>query len=576
MAGLGPTGSFDNGDGTFTFNLPDGSTIRAAGPVAAQKHAELNMPPTPGGATLNVPGLGLDASGNLAPGVMVPPSPAAAPPQAPPDQQTSAIVADLQAQGLAPQTIKAPEKGGAHGGGRVAKSDLVGAGAAASENGRIPTVVTGAGPVGGRVIPGSLQLAGKSTAQTEIPEEAQKGMQAATGLKLQATDEQTAADTEAAQQIAAAKNEALGGVQWQDQLAQAQEAKRQAYLADRQAKIDQFTRKLQDMPDVHAPSFGIGGAIALALSSAGTTLARGGTNVAMEVLNKRIDTSIDAQKTNINKAKGAAEGELSAYKTALETYGSQRQAELALRNNYLNQAAQRIDAIVADNQSPILQAKATAMKAAIMDEKAKNDANIGKIETHNSYVMTKPQVVGGAAPVYGHADIKKDEVVKGPDGKQYEFGAGTTAAKAAERMAAINQGDKDAGELLSITSNPANLIDQDKRAAAQAIVARILKTDQAAEGGKTSFRSKEAMDMAERAIGGDPNALLNFGRSAGIKEFRAGLHQEANGLIQQYALSEVEPYQEQNARTGEETLRFRRRRFGPKAGPDTSGTEVGE
>lgn len=591
--GMGPIGSQDNGDGTFTFEMPDGSRLRGSGPEAAAKHQEINggaapMQASPELASLaqkppdmrtaaadqgsfSVPGLSLDASGNLARGAPPPVASDAGGLPPPPDPQTSAILRNLNAQAGIPQTVK--PKPGAHGSGHVDPDQLVGAGTGGGpSNGQIPTVVTGGG--GGPSRPGSLQLAQRSTAQAVVPQAVQNEFTAANTEKGKALEQETAADRTAAENIASIKDQVATGLGTNRQNVDEAEARRQNYLLMRQQRIDEANAKLQGFKDEKAPEIGIGGAIAMALGEAGASLRGSGVNSAMMLVNKRLDMAIDAHRKNFEKAKGNVQAEKEGYAGVVNLFGDQRQAELAYRNRYLDDASAKLDAATANVQSPLIKARATAMKAALMEEKAKNDAKFQTIEEHNSYVMTKPTAGGGAVPI--HADVKKNETVRGPDGKLYEFGEGATAQKAGERLAAINQSSSDAAELQSIVGNPANLADPAKRSQAAAIAARIIKSDKEAEGGQNHFRSKEGLELAQQAMGGDPNALLNFGKSAGLNEFRNGLRQEGAGIIQQHAISRVEEYQEVDPRTGQATLRYVRKGRAPQRAPDLSDRREGE
>ena len=593
---LGPVGSYDNGDGTFTFQMPDGTTMRGGGPVAAQKHAELaggsfaNMPAPSGpignalfgGQQPPTGPSGTETASFEVPGFTIPTPKAGAPPpgKPPPDAATAAILGNLASTGGIPQTMKpkaASERGG------VAPSDLVGVGNASQAN-QIPTVMTG-GAGGGRVIPGHMQLAQTSTAETKLPEAVKQEFGAANEEKGKAIEQQTAADLEAARQAAFIKNDTAKGLAQYNQGVNEAEARRQAYLSMRMQRIDEANRRLAAMPDEKAPTAGIGGAIAIGLGAIGQGfMAMAGhstPNVALDIINKKMDQAIAAHRENYAKMKGNLDAEKDAYGFAVQTMGNQHQGELLLKNNYIDDAVRRLDAATADVQSPLIKARATALRGQLLDEKAKNDASFGKIEEHNSYVMTRPQVVGGgaAAPIHD-VDVKPSELVKTGrvDASGHpiyaQFGEGATAQKAAEQIASLNQQDADATELSRIVSNPANLADPEARKRASAISARMIEHASKGEGGPSRI-SKESIDLLERARGGDPNAILSFGKSAGLAEYRAGLESQRQGLLRQHTQSEVSAYREVNPK-GEATMRYVRHGFGPQQGPNLAGKETGE
>jgi hypothetical protein len=583
----GPVASLDNGDGTFTFQMPDGTSLRGAGPEAAAKHAQLtggSQPPmqiNPELAAAAAPRSDMRTAekGSFdVPGLTVPNTP---PPSAtdaggapPPSPQMAAILSNLNATAGIPQTVKPKKAAG------VDPSELVGVGGgpgAPGRNDQIPTVVTGGGG-GGRVVPGHMQLAQTSTAQTRIPEAAQREFGQAIEEKGKANEQQTAADIEAARQMAWIKGNANKDLSAYGERMDDAEARRQAYLADRQQRVDAATERLKSIPDERAPSMGIGGAIAVALGALGQAFSRG-PNTAMEIVNRKMDMAIAASRHNYEKAKGNVDAEKDGYAFAMKTIGDQRQAELAVKNRYLDDAARQLDAATANVQSPLIQARATAMRAALMQERAQNDAKFNAIEEHNSYVMTRPQ--GGGGPVYNHADIKKNETVKGDidprTGKPryYEFGEGATAQDAQKRLEALNGDVEDARELQAIVANPANLLDPAMKKKADVISIRMIKRTKSADNTAGGMR-KEAIEMLERGQGGDPNAYLSLGKSAGLAEYLAGVEREQKRIIEQHAISQIEPYREIDARTGKETMQYKRVGAAPQQAPNFSGQRVGE
>lgn len=574
---LGPMGSIDNGDGTFTFQMPDGSTRVLGGPIAQQKHAELS-----GGATASIdPAViaGFNAQDNAfqaappgvhdASGPVMPQLPGAPPPRSDDPK--------FKLQQPEPGT-----KSKGTGGGPA--SNLVGAGPAASAGNQIPTVVTGTPARGGPVVPGHMQLAGTTTSQTKVPEVA--GQRAELGLATQeeASQRQTEADAKAAEQMAKQRELDLSSYEAQRQNALRNEEAREIYMSDQKAKLEQLNARAKNMADVDPERFwhnaGSGskvmGAIAVALGAAGSALAKT-PNVAADIIQRKIDADIDAQKSNIAKYKGDIENQRGLIAEAMRLGMDERQAETAARAQYAQIAAQRIESIAQGAQSELVKARGQAVRGELLQKQADWLAAHNSITEQNSYRYAPPAGGGGpVAPPPVYDDVKKDEVVKGADGRQYEFGASASAQEASKRIAGINQQEADSAELQRLVSNPANLLPGSAgRAQADAISARMIENAKTAENGPNRL-SKEAIDLLERARGGDPTALLKFNKVAGIKEYRAGLRSEREGLIKQHAISEVKPYRATDYKTGKTDLRYVRKNAGPQSGPDVSGAEVGE
>lgn len=602
-----PTSSYDNGDGTFTFTMPNGDDMTASGPVAAKKHAQLQeqvdlnpalamarQQATPD-QRLAFNGGGFDAGvdpsvvasfnaqdqGRRADAASAAVNPgtfdhAAGPPLAATAGPTPADLRDMMDKPIPRPAAKAG------GGGSVDPSKLVGAGGGQSD--AIPTVMAGGGATGRRVVPGKLALAGKQVSQTNIAPEAERHIDVSSEIADDANNAQTEGEVAQSEQLAGIKDASSAWTGELDNRAQIAEKQRQSFMADSLAKYKALTDKAQQMQDIdpeksywdHKTGGRLQGHIAMALGAMGSSLSKT-PNFAANQINAEIDREVDKQKFNVQKAKGAAEDQKGLLGGAMAAFGDARQAEAATKAAYLQQTIQKLDATMEGTKSPLIRARGMALRSQLLEKMGMREAEFHKTTETNSYAMTKPTVVGGGvAPVNVHDDVKKEQVVKGPDGKGYEFGEGATAQEAAKKLAAISHSQGLSNRLAEITSNPANLADPAKRAEAASIAATLVRNQTAAEGGNGPRLNDKTYDLAQRSIGGDPNALLAFGKSAGLAEYQNTLRTEGSGIIAQHAISEVKSYREVNPKTGEATLRFVRQRRGPQGAPDLAGKREGE
>ncbi len=598
----GPVASADNGDGTFSFQMPNGQSIVAGGPAAAQKHAYLqatNAYDPSGGmgipdAAPQVagPGGGFDLGASVAGAAGVPVrNPEAAVPAAMP--KGTLDVPGLSAPGGVPAYLTRPEEaplvapkkpGEAHAapaaGGKVHPSTLVGAGGAGGGN-DIPTVVTGAPTGGGRVIPGQMVQTGESTSQTVIPEADRADIKAGTGEKLAANEKLSKAEQAQADALYKQKIDTDAEIERRDAMDQARENERQSFLTDQRQKaqslIDKSQAQKPDGTDVVAQGLGtMFGAIAAGLTGAAMgKLGQVGPNPVLQQMNKDAELSIEKAKAKYEKDKSDIDAQRSIYGDAMRQFGDERQAAAVQRAAYFDTAARKLDTTIEGSKSPIIQARAQAMKGQLLEERGRALGDVDKISDAKSYAMTKPQVVGGGVaqrPIYA-ADVKPEKLVKTGelDAQGHpvfaEFGEGATAQKGAEKLQSIHKSDQDAAELARIVNNPANLADPKARARADAISARMIENAKGAEDGPSKL-SKESIALLERARGGDPNAILAFGKGAGLQEYRAGLAAERKGIIAQHAISTGSGWQEVDAKTGQGNFRYTRHGFGPNQKQD--------
>ncbi len=622
----GPTASADNGDGTFSFQMPNGQTITAAGQAAAQKHAylqsanpytvspDMGLPPPPPPIEMptaeltpeqqqvdaamrsgksaeeaqryvrerNSQGEGWNkvkdwASGLLhkadAAGVSSANAERAKAGLPPVDRQGTTTV-----ENVSPEATGAPVGGG---GGAVHPSTLVGAGHAGSGN-DIPTVITGAPTGVGRVIPGHMAQVGEQTSQTVIPDADRADIKEGAGLKIRAAGQLGAAEEKQADALYKQKLDIDAEAERRDAMDQARENERQSFLTDQRQKAQDLINKSQaqkpDGTDVVAQGLGVMfGSIAAGLTGAAMgKLGQTGPNPVLQQMNRDAELSIEKAKAKYEKDKGDIEAQRSIYGDAMRQFGDERQAAAVQRAAYFDTAARKLDTTIQGAQSPIIRARAEAMKGSLLEERGRAMGDIDKISDAKSYAMTKPVVVGGGGtaprPIYA-ADVKPEKLVKTGelDAQGHpifaEFGEGATAQKAAERLHNVSKSDGDAAELERIASNPANLLDPKMRTRVSTITARLVENAKGAEDGP-SKPSKESIELLERAHGGDMNAALAFGKSAGIKEYRHGLAAERQSLLAQHAISTGSGWQEVDAKTGQGNFRYTRHGFGPNQKQD--------
>jgi hypothetical protein len=147
------------------------------------------------------------------------------------------------------------------------------------------------------------------------------------------------------------------------------------------------------------------GHIGMALGALGAGLAHT-PNFAMEMIHKKINDDIAAQRANIENKNRAADRSRMGLVEMRERFGDERTAEAAERARQIEQAKAAGDVLVARAQSPQLSAKWEEAKAGLTEDQAK---------LHNQmFPWAKPQVVGGAA------QKPLENVFMNVDGQRYQ------------------------------------------------------------------------------------------------------------------------------------------------------------
>jgi hypothetical protein len=98
--------------------------------------------------------------------------------------------------------------------------------------------------------------------------------------------------------------------------------------------------------------------------------AKGGPNMAAEMIDKWIDRDIDLQVKDLQKKQGMLQESKNLYAQKLQQFGDQRAAEAATKSDMLNATEAIAQSQLADSKSDVERAKGTATIAAIRDKQA--------------------------------------------------------------------------------------------------------------------------------------------------------------------------------------------------------------
>jgi hypothetical protein len=252
---------------------------------------------------------------------------------------------------------------------------------------------------GGKVVTKEM-LAGRQTQQTIIPDEDKAAILAAGQEKYNAAPGIIDAQTERAKLVAQAWREENAN------LMREQEASRQRMTSARAEyaqMIDGVRRMNDDVQNQGIHSYWEGkstgekfvSAIAVGLGVIGAGLQRKQTNAPLQMLTKAMDDDLDRQKTMLqNKRQGVAEANslLGRYHDLL---GDMQAAESAARASMLEAAGRRVDQIMKETESPLIQANGKAMLAGIQQENALERAKLDAYVEHKAF---KTVQIGGGVP----------------------------------------------------------------------------------------------------------------------------------------------------------------------------------
>lgn len=386
---------------------------------------------------LNVPGLSPPVAGPAAP----------TPPPAPTDPFSQQMRAKLRADVGIPETMTPdemaagkPRPGAASGPALVNYQPGMGG-------------ARGGGPAPGyapaRVIPGHMQLAQQSTTGTQIDPETAKQLREDQKQVVESTGKVQEAEADANEKLATLKREQ--GEDFAISNLQSQKDER-----DRRAKVEEETGKLQQYQDEYRSGSYVdegikkfGGravaGIAAALSAAGDALAKTGGAFTAN-LNRSMDRYIDESR---EKSKGKVSDQENLLSRLDKEYGNRRQADAAARVLMLDNANRQIDALVTENASPQMRARAQQMKDEI---KAKQDewmADFTKQSVTKHEVMTKPTVIGGPPKAQ---EVENKLLVKDLNGNTYVADDEASAKDARKNHALVTQAIDAANEMKQIAN----------------------------------------------------------------------------------------------------------------------------
>lgn len=164
---------------------------------------------------------------------------------------------------------------------------------------------------------------------------------------------------------------------------EAQEQRRQAAAADRQARMDAEIGKLQALSaDVQKGAIDpnrfwnnksagnqLLAAIGVALGAVGGALTKTGRNPAMEMIQVQIERDIDAQRTALTQKRGAVDDQRGLLGTMMAQFGNAEQAEAATRAAMFEHAQVKVQELAAKAAGPQIQAAADQSIAQLEQKK---------------------------------------------------------------------------------------------------------------------------------------------------------------------------------------------------------------
>jgi hypothetical protein len=387
------------GDYLSSLNMDPGTTAKLAGmaapevdPFAAPTPAEMQKYGVPAADIAVAQAANAPADPGMSP---------AAPARAPgwtPEVDTARAVEGARATALA----KADPQGPAGSDGFPTYRDLNTTGPA--------TPAAPAAP--GHMVPGGWQSStrgetrhlgmapGELAGAEEQREYAAKNRETAGGLELQAAQQRGMADAVYAAAHTKASQDANAEMQRiahdRAQYVQQQRAKMEAFSIAAQEKVDPDAARRQD---------GIAGyvmsAIAVGLGQFGASM-NGGPNAALQIVNKRIDERIAAQRDNIANANKQLDNQKGLYHEALGEFGDQKSAALATKVAYLDQVKGLADQHYALAKNTSNEAAYHEFQAKVADERGKTAEDLAKLKhtqvtTQGAEKYVPAHMVGGAA-----------------------------------------------------------------------------------------------------------------------------------------------------------------------------------
>lgn len=229
------------------------------------------------------------------------------------------------------------------------------------------------------------------------PSGVQKAFDVAAAAEGKAIGSQTQATVDAAN----AEADARAQMQQHQQGLLAQQAQAEAA---RQARVEAGQKKLETsiaevskpLPTVDPSRWWasrttpqkVMGVLGLALGGFASGL-KGGPNVALQMIQHAIDTDVEAQKTNVANTLAGRQQNLAAqsglYKTMLERFGDDRQAEAATRTASWQLAGNQLEALMAKTKAPLAQAQGQALMAGLQQKQAEQAQSFHQQNVLNSF-----------------------------------------------------------------------------------------------------------------------------------------------------------------------------------------------
>lgn len=121
-------------------------------------------------------------------------------------------------------------------------------------------------------------------------------------------------------------------------------------------------------------------AVAAGLGEFGRTLAGGGTNTALQIINSAINRDIDAQKEAIRTAQAGIGLKENAYQRLVDLHGDDEKAELLVRQQALSFAKMKVGEIVDRYKVPLEQTKLAGLVAGIDKALLQNEITLADKE----------------------------------------------------------------------------------------------------------------------------------------------------------------------------------------------------
>lgn len=248
------------------------------------------------------------------------------------------------------------------------------------------------------------------------------------------------------------------------------------------------------------------------------------SNSVMDIINGAINRDIEAQKANISKAGEALSARRGAYQDFLSLTRDKKAAQQAEWDRQMGLVEKKVNAYLESSKNPLIKANAEALKAQIMNERAKNMAELEQSVTRAS---TK-QDVEMATP---KSETAKDkEPLKGqPDEQRAAVEEGYDALKQLEELKkVVNTGPvKDVQNRIAAFFGIDSVDPSELRAATKKLVAKATKAE---FGGNASDKDRQAIEDASLSPG-----LSDKVFDARLKNSRAALVRKYNQMYQAYS-----------------------------------------